>query len=381
MRVAIISGMSGYPWGGSEILWSEAAKRLMAHGQDVFVSVPRWPETPEPVAALREAGAEVDERQWQAAALSERIRARILRRQMAHPAWQPCWQKIVDFRPDLVCISHGAALCGIEWMLRCREAGLPYVSVAQANCEQWWADDDRLTEITVAYEGATKAYFVSKANMALFERQLGMALPNAEVVWNPFNVAWDAQPAWCGDSNVFKLACVARLEPAAKGHDLLFQVLSLRKWRDRPILVSLFGEGPFKVGLQRLAEMDGLAGRVSFCGHVADIEEVWRTHHALVLPSRFEGLPLSLIEAMLCGRPAIVTDVAGNREPLEDNVTGFVAEAPTLRHLDDAMERAWQRRHEWQAIGTAAAASIRSQIPQDPAQVFADKLLSLCEKK
>ena len=351
--------------------------RLLAQGHDLFVSVARWPESPGPVAVLRERGAQVDERQWHAAAFSDRIRARILCRRLVHPAWEPCWKKIVAFRPDLVCVSHGSTFCGIEWMVRCREAGIPYVSVAQANFEQWWPDDEQSLEITKAYLGAKKAFFVSKANLALFERQLGVALPNAEVVCNPFNVRWDARPTWPEDDGVVHMACVGRLEPGAKGQDLLFQVLAQPKWRGRPLTVSLFGKGPKEMALRRLAEMEGVLDRVNFGGHVQEIEEVWRTHHALVLPSRFEGLPLSVVEAMLCGRPVIVTDVAGNREHLEDNVTGFVAETPTVRHLDEAMERAWQRLDEWHAIGTAAAESIRRHIPRDPAQVFADRLLAI----
>jgi glycosyltransferase involved in cell wall biosynthesis len=381
MRIAIISAMSGSPWGGSEVLWSDTALRLLAGGHAVFASVVRWPETPGPVARLRERGAEVDERDWQIASKGERIRAKLLRREPNHPAWEPCWQKIVDFRPDLVCVSHGSATCGIDWMLRCHLAGIPYVSVAQANFEQWWPGDARAEEVTKAYMGARKAFFVSKANLALFEKQLAVPMPHGEVVCNPCNVRWDARPAWPEDDGIMRLACVGRLDPGAKGQDLLFQVLAQPKWRERPVSVSLFGKGPWEMGLRRLAEMEGVADRIHFAGHVQDIEEVWRTHHALVLPSRYEGLPLSVVEAMLCGRPVIVTDVAGNREPLEDNVTGFVAEAPTVRHLDEAMERAWQKRHDWQAIGTAAASSIRRQIPQDPAQVFADKLLAACGKR
>lgn len=381
MGIAFISAMSGTPWGGSEALWSQTAQRLLDGGHAVYASVTRWPETPAPVEALRASGAEVDERQWQVAPRMQRVWARVLRKQLAHPEWEPSWQKIVKFRPALVCVSHGDATCGVDWMLRCYKAGIPYVSVAQANFEQWWPDGTRTEEITRAYLGAQKAFFVSNANLALFERQIAVPLPHGEVVCNPFNVRWDARPEWPKDDDTLRFACVGRLEPGAKGQDLLFQVLAQPKWRERPVTVSLFGKGPWEMGLRRLAEMEDVADRVHFAGHVQDIEEVWRTHHALVLPSRYEGLPLSLVEAMLCGRPVIVTDVAGNREPIEDNVTGFVAEAATVRHLDEAMERAWQRRHDWQSIGTAAAASIRQQIPQDPAQCFADKLLSLCEMK
>ena len=83
---------------------------------------------------------------------------------------------------------------------------------------------------------------------------------------------------------------------------------------------------------------------------------------------------------MLCGRVSIVTDVAGNREPFEDNVTGFIAAAPTIVHLDEAMERAWQRREDWRKMGLAAAAAIRATMPRDPAGLLAEQLLALADR-
>ena len=80
---------------------------------------------------------------------------------------------------------------------------------------------------------------------------------------------------------------------------------------------------------------------------------------------------------MLCGRPVIVTNVAGNNEVVQADVTGFLAEAPTVEHLNSAMERAWNQRHQWEAMGQAAARAIRELMPADPAGDFARKLLDL----
>jgi glycosyltransferase involved in cell wall biosynthesis len=95
-----------------------------------------------------------------------------------------------------------------------------------------------------------------------------------------------------------------------------------------------------------------------------------------VLPSRFEGNALAMIEAMLCGRMPIVTDVGRASELIDDNRNGFIAAAPTLDLLDDALERAWQRRHEWQAMGALASETIRRRHSLQPAEDFADAVLS-----
>ena len=82
---------------------------------------------------------------------------------------------------------------------------------------------------------------------------------------------------------------------------------------------------------------------------------------------------------MLSARVAIVTDVAGNAEVVTDGRNGFLASAPTDDSFDDALERAWQRRDEWRAIGEAAARDIRTLVPEHPARVLADRLELLAQ--
>ena len=169
---------------------------------------------------------------------------------------------------------------------------------------------------------------------------------------------------------------MARLQTRPKGHDLLLQALALPHWRERNLQLSFFGTGPNRQGLERLANMMGISDRVQFRGHVDGVADIWREHHLLAQPSRHEGMPLSLVEALICGRPAFVTDVAGHAELIQDEVNGFVAEAPTVRHLDAALQRAWDRRGDWEGMGRLAGAMVRKQIPTDPVQTFTDILLS-----
>ena len=53
-----------------------------------------------------------------------------------------------------------------------------------------------------------------------------------------------------------------------------------------------------------------------FAGH-RPVEEIWASNHVLVMPSRAEGFPLAIVEAMLCARPVLASDVAGNSEIVE----------------------------------------------------------------
>jgi glycosyltransferase involved in cell wall biosynthesis len=116
---------------------------------------------------------------------------------------------------------------------------------------------------------------------------------------------------------------------------------------------------------------------VEFAGFVEDMERLWAGHHALVLPSRYEGLPLSLVEAMLCGRAGIVTDVGGNRELVCDGVNGYLAKAATVELFDQAMNRAWENRHCLLKMGQVAARDVRQYVSPDPTGDFVRELQSL----
>jgi glycosyltransferase involved in cell wall biosynthesis len=120
-----------------------------------------------------------------------------------------------------------------------------------------------------------------------------------------------------------------------------------------------------------------LGHRIEFANFSNSVENIWLQNHVLLLPSRYEGMPLALVEAMLCGRPALVTDVAGNAELIEDGITGFVADAPAAASVRAALERLWGRRADLQGIGRAAAKKIRKLVPADPAGEFVEKLKDL----
>jgi glycosyltransferase involved in cell wall biosynthesis len=78
---------------------------------------------------------------------------------------------------------------------------------------------------------------------------------------------------------------------------------------------------------------------IAWLGHVSDIAGFWRQAHVAVLPSRREGMPLSLMEAAACGRAMIASDVPGCREVVVHEKTGLLFPVDDTAALADAMER------------------------------------------
>jgi glycosyltransferase involved in cell wall biosynthesis len=364
--------MSGYSWGGSEELWSQAALRLNKSGKQVIASLSYWPVLAPKVVELRNQGIPLSFRQVSSRSLLNRIKQKVLFRGKDMEAIK--W--LSEHKPDLVVISQGDNIEGLGWMENCRELNLPYAVIVQANNDSWWPPQELGARMAQAYLGAKKVFCVSQHNLELLQCQVGESLNNAIVVWNPYNVDASQIIGWPQESDVLKLACVARLEPFAKGQDILLRVLGKQRWRDRPIELTLYGSGPFESCLRRLAKRLKLQN-VKFFGHTNNVSDIWANNHLLVLPSRYEGTPLALVEAMWCGRPAIVTDVGGNSELCLDGETGFVAQAPTMKLFDDALERAWTNKNLLQAMGGLARNRAEKIIPTDPIREFCDVLLGL----
>ena len=191
--------------------------------------------------------------------------------------------------------------------------------------------------------------------------------------------SFDAQPSWTplSENGPLHLACVGRLDIRAKGQDVLLEALARDAWLKRNWKLTLYGDGPTKAGIKSMISDLKLSDRVSIAGHVDHIDAIWRTNHVLVQPSRHEGLPLSVVEAMLCARPVIATKVGGHAEVVVEGATGFLADAATPNSIAEALERAWQARPYLDQLGKNGAERIRQIMPREPAQAFAEKLLAL----
>ena len=364
-------------WTCSEELWSRTALDLVAQGFIVSASIV------EEAAALHSGLQDLQARGvdlWPRP-LWYSFRKHFWRR-LASRGKDPAkyaLERLIGARPPaLVVLSTGSTLPPIELIELCAKNRLPFITIRQANYDDAWCRDELAERYRIALPTALRCFFVSTANLRLTEKHIAAKLANAEVIWNPVNVPFDAASPWppFGRDGEVRFACVGRLHPPSNGQDILLEALSAPAWRARPWRVCLYGEGRMRQGIQRLAKSLGLSDRVVVAGYAA-AEDIWAANHVLVMPSRYEGLPSPMVEAMLCARPVVANDLAGHAEIVEDGVTGFLANAPTVGAMTCALERFWARRGEAEAIGKAGAAKIREIMPPDPVRIFSDKLVKL----
>ena len=372
MRIAIYSTMLGQPWGGSEELWSRAAAVLLARGHYVSVNYKRRTQPVPQIEQLRQRGADV---YWRRGVSVGRSLRKVFK--ALHVGQTPSLKWLKRSRPDFVLVSAGHHLDDLSITQTCRSLGIPYGVLVQAASPHQWIEPSRFDAHRAAFAGATRCFFVSHQNREVLQSNLALDLSDSEIVDNPFQVNPSDAPNWPTNEKLWKLACVARLNFQAKGQDLLLRVMRQQKWRYRPLQITLWGaDGGSRRQAEELIALHGQQKQIVLGGFTNDILQLWSEHHALILPSRYEGNALAMIEAMLCGRMPIVTDVGRASELVDDNRSGFIAPAATAELIDDALERAWQQRHQWQAMGALAAADIRRRHSLQPAEDFAAALLT-----
>jgi glycosyltransferase involved in cell wall biosynthesis len=127
-----------------------------------------------------------------------------------------------------------------------------------------------------------------------------------------------------------------------KGLRTLVAASALLNERGSPVRVLIAGDpdpaNPTSIPPEMIASWRKRSDLV-LLGHVADIRQVWAAAHIAVLPSRREGLPMSLLEAAACGRPLIASDVPGCREIVRPGIDGLLVPPDDAPALADAIER------------------------------------------
>ncbi len=162
---------------------------------------------------------------------------------------------------------------------------------------------------------------------------------------------------------------IARLEDRYKGHDVLVRAMPLIRAKVPDVHWVVIGDGPLRLGLERLAGAHGVADSISFLGGVSDEERnVWlRRTHLLAMPSRLpaggyagEGFGIVYLEAAVYGKPVVAGNVAGALDAVIDGETGLLVDPTDSLAVAEAITRLLLDRELARRLGEAGARRARS---------------------
>jgi len=144
------------------------------------------------------------------------------------------------------------------------------------------------------------------------------------------------------------LTFVGRLATPKDPLTLLRAIQSLSRGK-----LILVGDGPLQSRAERFIRQNGLASRVILTGARMDIPDILAASDVFVLSSRWEGLPLVIIEAMMVGLPVVASRVGGVPELVEDGITGFLVPPGDPEALAEALQRLFKDKELRRRMGEA----------------------------
>ena len=292
------------------------------------------------------------------------------------------WRDLIQLKPRVVVFSKGIAdiypwsvylaarLCGAERVIAIEQliadpAPLPIAEHGMKGLVRrlfGWRTrymfgkqlQGRFVDVTVAVSEAVRKRLVDEyhypaektitiyngVDLTFFKEGGGFNLPRLD------------GESLCPDKRL-RIICVARLSPV-KRIDVLLESLALLAKSRTDWTCTIIGGGPLEKELKEKSQALGLSSCVRFTGHVQDVHSFMQKADLAVLSSDKEGLPLSLVEAMACGLPCVVTDVGGNREIVQHGITGLVVEAGSPKQLAEGIAYVLNHSEEREKMGQAA---------------------------
>lgn len=164
-------------------------------------------------------------------------------------------------------------------------------------------------------------------------------------------------------NDAFLVVAVGRLH-AQKGYRYLLEAIDeLANRRQRQIQLVILGTGELRFELEEFVRTHGLKQSVKFAGFVANPLPLIQRAKLFVLPSLFEGLPNSLIEAVACGTPALAANCpSGPSEILDKGRLGGLVAPADSKALADEIEAAMDLYPQWKKRAAVARDSVRQRF-------------------
>lgn len=381
MKIIFISTMNGYSWGGSEELWFNTALFAKSEGHDVVAVVFKNEPIHSKFSTLSNAGIKVHFIDKEKAVMPNLIERGILKvlNKPLNIKYENRFSFISLLNPSVVLLSQGACT-DITYYTDLKELFntlcVPFIVINHYNKENGKLNPVQIDFLKNLFDKSRANFFVSQRNKKVLERQLSYKVDRADIIRNP--ISPDIKE---GVKKVKSLspsfAIVGRFEVADKGQDILLECIASQPWKEREFSINLYGTGKDETFLRDLIVFYKLQKKVFIKGYIDNKMEIWENNDLLILPSIAEGFPITIVEAMLSGRPCLVTDVGDSSYLINDNINGWIAKCSSVNELNESLERAWLQRDQWEQMGKQAHETAKEFTKYNAAQALYEKIISV----
>jgi glycosyltransferase involved in cell wall biosynthesis len=248
---------------------------------------------------------------------------------------------MADYAADVIVVAQGAIAVCSAGLIAAKKAGVPTISyIPMAHPESMFSPSKfkaALREIlSYIYYRLPDEYVTISPRMEGYLRRRGLRQP-VTVVQNGIDLTAyriedeataRAKLGLAAGDWVFGL--IGRVQFWQKRQDLAVKGLALARQQIPNLKLLVVGDGPDVATLKAIARAEGVEDAVVFAGWTNDASLIYSAIDALVIPSRYEGVPLVMLEAMYLQRPVIAAAVDGMADTLPQHWLFPTGDAPAL---------------------------------------------------
>lgn len=163
----------------------------------------------------------------------------------------------------------------------------------------------------------------------------------------------------------------------AKNHEVLVKSIANLVESGHEVQLDLYGQGELKESIKDLVKKLHMENNINFCGLTDDIYSIMEKNDIFVLPSLYEGMPMTLIEAMGTGMPILASNVGGIPDMIENEKSGLLCE-PTVDGVVKGLERLIESEEDRKRYGENAVISSEKFSADKMAKDYYEIYLKAC---
>lgn len=374
--VFFISLMNGGAWGGSEELWFQTALYAAQQGYKVGCAFYDWPQKAERIDRLKKAGCAVylfSNKGREKRTLIERLQYKVTKRRVKRYA-----RSLPLLQYDMAVINLGYLEIVSHYWKDFQRYAKNYTLLFHVHDENGSIKQKRKTILKNWVAEAKHNLFASERTQKFLEAQLSMEVPNAATLFNPitFKAPGHPPPYPPLSNGRYLFIMLATLDVRRKAQDNVIKALSSEKWKQRNWQLYLYGGGESEKKLERLLLETKLSEKIILKGHTGDVKEALAEAHLLLQITHIDAMPLAVVEALAMAKPLAVSDVGDMPKWVTEGVNGWISPSASVAAIEETLEKAWQSRDRWEAMGNVSFQLFQEKFPATPEAFFLKQLNS-----
>ncbi len=360
MRIFFFS-TCGAKWGGSEVLWCKAAKSALLKGYEVGFSVFGHDELADPIQELLSLGGKAYFRKPFIPSLSARLVKRFRRDVLHQDATH--YDFVEEFRADHV---HFSLAAGQEPVID-RDLYRLIQKLSSSfsfYCHELWVsseDQEVLGRLKGVLERGAFVGFTSRYASSVLD------VANSTIFSQPLSIG--SAPHRRIDTVNARAAMIGTIDFGRKGQDIGLSAWRLSKaFPGGGLVVS--GSGKDCESLLEMVGKNRLSREVRIMNPASDLATFFQSAELCLFPSRSDSGPITLVEAMMAGCVVVCSPIGLASDMIVDGVNGFIATEMSLESFSESIDRAIERKDDWEKITRNAQYSAKLYSELDPVEEF-----------